>query len=132
MDAFWEKLAKKREIRDKINKLEKEIRTVENIKTLMESIKNQMSKEQEQWELKHGEYMGLELAPYIKVIDSFEGVAAEQLALDFPQTVTDIENISAQITEILTGIADQILKIDDYIAELQIQVDALYAELDAL
>lgn len=127
-----EKLQRRREIQNKIADLRGEIGKKEMIRFSFEQYQTRISEELENWDMKYEEYMGIDLGPDIKVIDSFEGMAAEQLVLDFLPVVTEINDIAGKMSEVLSGIADQISKIDTYIEKLNVEIAELRCQLEAI
>lgn len=127
-----EKLQRRREIQNKIADLRGEIGKKEMIRFSFEQYQTRISEELENWDMKYEEYMGIDLGPDIKVIDSFEGMAAEQLVLDFLPVVTEINDIAGKMSEVLSGIADQISKIDTYIEKLNVEIAELLCQLEAI
>lgn len=132
MEEFMEKWRKKREIQNKIDELGDLITEVRNVKEEMARIKRQINLEIDNWEMKYSEYLKLELAPEIRIINSFEGLAAEQLALDMPPMVTEINDAAGKVIEIVSGIDDQIGKIEEYIEELNRAINDLKSQMEAL
>lgn len=132
MGDFLERLKKRIAIQKEINEIRHKIGVAERIKSSLTQLKLQMNAELDCWNEQYAEYIKLDLAPDIKVVDSFEGQAAEQLALDFPVAVTEINDISGQISEVVTGVDDQIAKIDEYIEKLNAQIATLLSRLEAL
>ena len=130
--GFFDNLKAKIEIKNKISKLRSKILKMEALKMSLGRNETKISTEIDNWDLKLGEYQNLDLAPDINVEDSFEGMAAEQLALEIPPTVTEINNIAGQMSEVLSGIAHQVEKIDDYIEKILREIALLQAEYDAL
>lgn len=132
MGDLWDKIKRRREIMQKIAKLNRKKELVLLTKEYIETSRLYMNTAMERWELDYTSYSGIELAPDIKVEDSFEGLAAEQLALDFPVTVEEISSIATEVSGVIGAIADQITKIDEYVKTLDVEIEKLYAQLAAL
>ena len=129
---YLERLKRKIEIIGEISDLRGKVSEVENIKSSMMTIKKQIDTEYENWTSKLREYNELELSPEINMKDNFEGLAAEQLALDFPIHVVEINAINGQMSVVMCAIDDQISKIDEYIDKINEEIRALQNELDSL
>ncbi len=132
MEDFIDKIKVSLELKERIRKLKKEIDGLESVKESIGWYGEQITTSMEDWELQYGEYTQLDLAPDINVTDYFEGMAAEQLALDVPPAVTEINDLYSSMSEVMAGIGDQIPKIDEYITELNEQITELNNQLDAL
>lgn len=132
MGDLWDKLKRRREIMSEISALNREKELILLTKEYIETSRLYMNSAMERWELDYTAYSGIELAPDIKVEDSFEGMAAEQLALDFPVTVIEISSIATEVSGVIGAIADQLTKIDEYVETLDIKIDELYARLAEL
>lgn len=129
---YLERLKRKIEIIGRISDLRGEISEVENIKSSMMTIKKQINTEQDNWTSKLREYNELELSPEINMKDNFEGLAAQQLAIDFPIHVVEINTINGQMSGVMCAIDDQISKIDEYIEKINEEIRSLQSELDSL
>lgn len=127
-----DKLLKKAELHREISGLRGDVQLMGNIKSSFEKVKTKINSELESWDSKREEYMGLDLAPDINILNSFEGMAAEQFALDFPPMVTEIEGIAGQMSNVVSEIGNQILKIENYIEELNSKITTLTCQLNAL
>lgn len=132
MSDLLDKLRQRREILSKIADLNRKKKSVLLTKEYIETCRLYMNAAMERWESDYAAYREAELAPAIKVTDSFEGLAAEQLALDFPVTVGEIRDIATEVSGVIGAIADQLTKIDEYVEKLNAQIEELYAELAAL
>lgn len=128
----YEKLERISEISSQISDLRKKISKVEEIKDSLENYKEKINNEIENWTSKHAEYSQLDLAPQIYIKNKFEGIVAEQLAIDFPLYEDEIVKYATQISAIPCGIDDQISKINEYIDQLNEEIKSLQKELNAL
>lgn len=132
MSDFREKLQARRELRKQIDEIDNEITMLERIKTAIEYIRLQMEEGIEDWGTGYTQYTNLDLTEDIQVTDSFEGKAAEDLALNFPPIVKEINEADGKATEVVSAIGDQLTKIDEYIETRKAARDELYAQLEAL
>lgn len=105
---------------------------MKNIKLSIERIRLQIEGSIEDWETEHTQYVSLDLTEEIQILNSFEGKAAEDLALNFPPIVEEITAADGKAAEVASAIGDQLTKIDDYIEILKAKRDELYAQLEAL
>lgn len=112
--------------------IEIEIKSLEEIKAIFGYNKSKIYTELDYWTTEYNNYCNIDLSPDITVTDSFEGLAAEQLALDFPPMINEINNIADQMSEVALKIGNQISKIDTYIGELKDKIALLNSELEAL
>lgn len=132
MSDFREKLQARRELRKQIDEIDNEITMLERIKTAIEYIRLQIEEGIENWDTEYTQYTNLDLAEDIQMTDSFEGKAAEDLALNFPPIVKEINEADGKATEVVSAIGDQLTKIDEYIGTRKAARDKLYAQLEAL
>ncbi len=122
----------KKELKRKISEINNEITMLENIKLSIERIRLQIEGSIEDWETEHTQYDSLDLTEEIQILNSFEGKAAEDLALNFPPIVEEITAADGKAAEVASAIGDQLTKIDDYIEILKAKRDELCAQLEAL
>lgn len=132
MSDFWEKLQARRELKSKIDEINNEITTLKIIKDEIERIQLQMEDEIDDWNTEYTRYKQLELAEDIQVTESFEGKAAEELALNFPPCVKEINEADGQAAGVVSVIGDQLTKIDEAIETRKTTLDDLHAQLEAL
>lgn len=132
MGDFWDILKQKMEIRSEIADLNHKKDVILLTRGHIETAGLYMNAAMERWESDYEAYNKIELAPAINVTDSFEGLAAEQLALDFPVTVEEISNIAAEVSGVIGSIADQLTQIDEYVKTLDDRIAELHAQLEAL
>ncbi len=119
-------------LRNQMGEISAEITKMKEIIYFYEDIKRTINENAEAWNQQYGVYSSLELAPEIQVTDSFEGISANQLSLDVPQTIDVMSSAANQMATVLPGIAEQIRKIEDYIAELEVKKQGLQAQIDTL
>lgn len=128
-----------KERREAIKRLQSDIEGLNGIIDRLQDIKHsyneckrQINTALEEWDMQYRIYCDMDLAPDIMMVNSFEGTAAEQLAIEVPQVIEGILSASGQMAAVLSGIEDQILKIDEYIDELKAQKAELLEQLAAL
>lgn len=134
-DDFMEEVRKRqkiREIKRKLRAVEQKISDMASLKESFTACREGLNTSLESWNTAYESYNQIELAPEIQLIDSFEGVSAQQLATDVPQTINSIAESAVRIECIAVAIGAQIFKIDLYVAELEKEKIALEAELAAL
>lgn len=131
-EDYFEKLQRRREIQNKIDEVRGKIGIMEHIKFSFEQAKSRISSELENWDMKYEQYMSSDLGPDIYVKDSFEGMAAEQLVLDFPPAVAEINEIAGKMSEVSSGIMEQVSKIDTYIEKLNAEIEELFCQLASI
>lgn len=132
MSDILDKLRQKREIRNRIAELNQEKTFILRIKQAIEMIELWLNEAMEWWESEHAAYQAIDLEPDINVVDSFEGLAAERLAMDFPGIVEEIGGIKEEVSGVIGAIAGQYAIMDEYVEKLDAQIDELYAQLAAL
>lgn len=129
---FLEKLQKRSEINRKIGDLMDKIYKVQRIRNEIERVKGQIDRESELWETEYGIYQNSSLAEDIMMVNHFEGLAAEQLAVGFPDEVGKININAGKTAEVSAGIEHVLSAIDTYIELLNAKIAALRSELAAL
>ncbi len=127
-----EKLQKRSEINRKIGDLMDKIYKVQRIRNEIERVKGQIDRESELWETEYGIYQNSSLAEDIMMVNHFEGLAAEQLAVGFPDEVGKININAGKTAEVSAGIEHVLSAIDTYIELLNAKIAALRSELAAL
>lgn len=127
-----EKLQKRSEINRKIGDLMDKIYKVQRIRNEIERVKGQIDRESESWETEYGIYQNSSLAEDIMMVNHFEGLAAEQLAVGFPDEVGKININAGKTAEVSAGIEHVLSAIDTYIELLNAKIAALRSELAAL
>lgn len=132
MSDFWEKLQARRELKRKIDEIDNEITMLRRVKEEIERIQLQMEDGIDDWDTEYTRYKQLELAEDIQVTESFEGKAAEELALNFPPCVKEINEADGQAAGVVSAIGDQLTEIDEAIETRKITLEDLYAQLEAL
>lgn len=132
----WLAEQKKREeinrLKRQIEEINSEIRNMLELKQSYYDCKNAINTSLDSWNQAYEAYKGIDLAPDIQVPESFEGVAAKQLALDVPTTVTEMADSAQKVGGLLSGIDDQITKLTAYIEKLNGQIRGLQAQIAAI
>lgn len=129
---LWEKLQKRHEINRKIGELMDKIYKLQRLRSEIERVKQQIDRERETWDMEYNVYISSSLAEEIMVTNHFEGLAAEQLASNFPDKVNSINNHAGKTAEVSVEIGYVLIAIDTQIALLNIKIAGLKNELAAL
>lgn len=135
----WDEWKARRERREKIERLQSNIeglneaiRRLQEIKRSYQTYNMQLVNAMQDWERQYESYNGIDLAQEIKVTDSYEGICADQMALDVPPIIERINNVKNQMASVSVGVYDQMTKIEDYIEVLQQQKMGFLTQLNAL
>lgn len=135
MDGLWaelERIRRRREIKAKIREIRKEIQELNEIIQYYEKCGTMINEHIEAWNNQYRCYQSLELAPDIKVVNSFEGVSADYFAGNLPQMIEDIQSKAGKMAEVAGGIGEQTAKITEYIEKLNKKIEALEEELASI
>lgn len=119
-------------LKRQIDEINSEIRIMLELKQSYYDCKNAINTSLDSWNQAYETYNGIDLAPDIQVPESFEGVAAQQLALDVTLTVTEIADSAQKVGGLISGIDDQITKLTAYIEKLNGQIRGLQAQIAAI
>lgn len=136
MSLDWEQRRererKRREISNKISKLEQEISKMRELVMTLQKSERQIKDGLESFSRAYQSYTGNPLAPDIFQKDVFEGMSAQQLAIDIPEAVQKLLNTAGQVSILMGGIQEQVRNIEEYINELRDEIGDLRAALAAL
>ena len=98
-------------LRNQMGEISAEITKMKEIIYFYEDIKRTINENAEAWNQQYGVYSSLELAPEIQVTDSFEGISANQLSLDVPQTIDVMSSAANQMATVLPGLRNRLEKL---------------------
>lgn len=130
MDWF-ERLQKRKELRDKIKKLQKEVRELQEVISDYHTCQRDIDSQCSSWETSYQAYTGLELYPSIWKKDQFEGQSAEELSRLIPEAILEIQLMSNLMKNVSAEIGNQVTSIEDYIEKLTTQISGLQEQLAA-
>lgn len=81
------------------------------------------------WNQAYHAYLNMELAPEIRIMNQFEGVAADGLSADIPPVITYVEDNSGKLPMVSGGIADQKNRLEERMTKLRSEINTLQASL---
>lgn len=129
---WYEKRKIRKELKDKIKKLQKEINELREVISDYQTCQSDINMQIVQWDSKYKTYTGLDLYSPIWKKNKFEGQSAEELGQMIPEAVREIQLTASLMRNISDGIRHQITLIEEYIEELTAKVSELWDQLAAI
>jgi len=130
MDWFA-KLQKRKEIRDEIKKLQKEVRELREVISDYQTCQRDINSQCDCWDTSYQAYTGLELYPSIWKKNQFEGQSAEEFSRMIPEAIMEIELMSNLMKNVSAEIGNQVKEIEEYIMKLTAKILLLQGQLAA-
>lgn len=118
-------------IRGKIRIVQEQINQAHESKNALKTIKAEISNLLDIWTNRLGAFNACTMA-LVVVEGKFEGETAEKISIRLPEPISEMENTKSSAQTVQNEIDIQITKLGAYIAELEEEKSALYAQLAAI
>ena len=115
-----------------IRGINEEITKLSTLRMRLGSCVIAIDRNQQRWNQEYHVYQNMELAPEVRIMDKFEGLAATGLAADVPPTVSSITEVAGRMSYVKGGIADQNTRLEERITRLRNEINTLQASLSSI